>query len=175
MNRRLFLTTSITVPVVASFERAFAVGRSGSSRRYAIRRRQCPAGGARTRAEAFLVPDTSLPDNIKNLDYDKYRKIRFIPNKALWRNDGLPFQIQFFHRGFYFSNRVDVFEVAEGRARPIKYSPSLFNFEYVPPPPPDADLGFAGFRVHAAPTISTRLECFSVPVISVRSPRGRPQ
>jgi glucans biosynthesis protein len=123
----------------------------------------------------FVVPDTSLPDNIQNLDYDKYRKIRFIADKALWRNDGLPFQIQFFHRGFYFSNRVDVFEVAEGRARPIKYSPSLFNFEYVPPPPPDADLGFAGFRVHAAPTISTRLECFSVPVISVRSPRGRLQ
>jgi periplasmic glucans biosynthesis protein len=154
LNRRLFLATSITVPVVVSFgfECAFAVGLGGAGQA-----QDTPFDAANVRQAArelaqkpFVVPDTSLPDNIKNLDYDKYRKIRFIPDKALWRNDGLPFQIQFFHRGFYYSNRVDIFEVAEGRARPIKYSPSLFSFEDVPPPSPDADLGFAGFRVHAA-------------------------
>ena len=97
----------------------------------------------------YQAPDTALPDNLKNLDYDSYRKIRFIPDKALWRSDSLPFQIQFFHRGFFFSNRVDIFEVTQGRARPIKYSPTLFSFDDVPQPPADADLGFAGFRIHA--------------------------
>jgi glucans biosynthesis protein len=97
----------------------------------------------------FQAPDATLPDNLKNLDYDTYRKIRFIPDKALWRTENLPFQIQFFHRGFYYSNRVDIFEVVQGHARPIKYSSSLFSFEDVQAPPPDADLGFAGFRIHA--------------------------
>ena len=59
----------------------------------------------------YQAPDQSLPDNLKKLDYDQYRKIRYIPDKALWRNDGLPFQIQFFHRGFFYSNRVEIFEV----------------------------------------------------------------
>lgn len=97
----------------------------------------------------FQAPDSKLPDNLKDLDYDKYRKIRFVPDKALWRGEGLPFQIQFFHRGFFYSNRVDIAEVSQGKARPIRYSPSLFTFDDIAPPPPDADLGFAGFRIHA--------------------------
>src|SRR4051812_13605726 len=88
--------------------------------------------------KAFVAPDAKLPDNLKDLDYDKYRKIRFVPDKAIWRGDGLPFQLQLFHRGFFFSNRVDLFEVSQGKAQPIHYSPSLFTFDDVPPPPPDA-------------------------------------
>ncbi len=99
--------------------------------------------------KAFVAPDTKLPDNLKDLDYDKYRKIRFVPDKAIWRGEGTPFQLQLFHRGFFFSNRVDIFEVSQGKAKPIHYSPSLFTFEDVQAPPPDADLGFGGFRIHA--------------------------
>jgi glucans biosynthesis protein len=99
--------------------------------------------------KAFVAPDSKLPDNLKDLDYDKYRKIRFLPDKAIWRGEGLPFQLQLFHRGFFFSSRVDIFEVSQGKARSIRYSPSLFTFEDVPAPLPDADLGFAGFRIHA--------------------------
>lgn len=97
----------------------------------------------------YVAPMTALPDNLKDLDYDKYRKIRFAPDKALWRDEKLPFQIQLFHRGFFYSNRVDIHTVAKGRATPIKYSTSLFTFEGLTPPPADADLGFAGFRIHA--------------------------
>lgn len=97
----------------------------------------------------YQPPDTSLPDNLKKLDYDAYRKIRFVPDKALWRNDKLPFQVQFFHRGFFYSNRVDIYVVDQGQATPVHYSPSLFTFDGLKPPPADADLGFAGFRIHA--------------------------
>ncbi|HVY56716.1 MAG TPA: glucan biosynthesis protein G [Xanthobacteraceae bacterium] len=97
----------------------------------------------------YAPPDTKLPDNLKNLSYDQYRSIRFLPEKALWRGEGLPFELQFFHRGFYYSNRVDLYQVAQGLALPIAYSPSLFSFGQVTPPSADADLGFAGFRMHA--------------------------
>ena len=95
------------------------------------------------------TPDTSLPDHLKDLDYDKYRKIRFVPEKAIWRGDATPFQLQMFHRGFFFSNRVDIFEVSQGRATPLNYSPSLFTFDDLQPPAENANLGFAGFRIHA--------------------------
>jgi glucans biosynthesis protein len=152
LNRRQFLTTSVA-PVVASFpfRNAFAAAQTPPP---GVQDQPFDPAIVRQMAheaaqKPYRAPDSSLPDNLKNLDYDSYRKIRFIPDKALWRSEGLPFQIQFFHRGFYFSNRVDVFEVVASRARPIKYSTSLFTFEDVPQPPADADLGFAGFRVHA--------------------------
>jgi len=97
----------------------------------------------------FKPPDTTLPDNLKDLSYDQYRSIRFLPERALWKDEHLRFQAQFFHRGFYYTSRIDMFQVADGRAIPIRYSLSLFDFGKVAPPPPDADLGFAGFRLHA--------------------------
>ena len=97
----------------------------------------------------YKPPDTNLPAPLKDLSYDAYRKIRFNPDRALWRNDKLPFQIQFFHRGFFFSNRVDLYEVDNGRARRIPYSSSMFTLEGITPPDPNVDLGFGGFRIHA--------------------------
>jgi periplasmic glucans biosynthesis protein len=96
----------------------------------------------------YHAPDTALPAELKDLTYDRYRTIRFLPERALWRSDRLPFQAEFFHRGFYFVNRIEMFEVDQGQARRILYSPSMFSFGEVQPPGPNSDLGFAGFRLH---------------------------
>ncbi len=153
MNRRQFLATSVAVPVAVSFSSAIGASAPNNA---AAKPQDTPFDPVNVRQmarelaqKAYQAPDTSLPEGLKNLDYDKYRKIRFVPDKALWRGENLPFQIQFFHRGFFFSNRVDIYEVNDGRARPIRYSPGLFTFEDVTAPPPDADLGFGGFRIHA--------------------------
>jgi glucans biosynthesis protein len=100
-------------------------------------------------SKAFKAPDNKLPDSLKDLDYDHYRMIRFSPERALWRGEKLPFEAQFFHRGFFYTNRVDIYEVKNGQAAKIAYQPDLFSFGEVPPPNPDVDLGFAGFRLHA--------------------------
>jgi glucans biosynthesis protein len=97
----------------------------------------------------YKAPNDPLPDELKKLSYDAYRAIRFRPENALWRDTDLPFQVQFFHRGFIFTDRVAIHEVDQGRARPVRYSPSQFSFGETPPPKPDADLGYAGFRLHA--------------------------
>ena len=99
-------------------------------------------------AEPYKPPSTKLPDAFSNLNYDAYRKIRFDPNQALWRGAGLPFQAQFFHRGFLFGPKMDIYEVVNGEARPIVYRPELFDFGPDLKPPTE-DLGFAGFRIHA--------------------------
>lgn len=95
----------------------------------------------------YKPPDNKLPDVLKDLTYDRYRMIRFLPDHALWRADKLPFQLQFFHRGFYYANRVDIFEVKDGLATPIVYSPEMFSFGDQPAPDVK-NLGFAGFRIH---------------------------
>lgn len=97
----------------------------------------------------YKRPDTSLPAGFTDLSYDAFRSIRFRPDRALWRDEKLPFQVQFFHRGFIFKDRVDIFEVSGGRARQIDFSPSLFDYSEVKPPPENSNMGFAGFRLHA--------------------------
>ncbi len=96
----------------------------------------------------FQKLERSLPPRFENLAYDIYRGIRFRPEKALWRGQGLPFEIQFFHRGFLYDARVDIFEVSGSNARRVMYAPDMFAFDNIEPPQP-GDLGFAGFRIHA--------------------------
>ena len=100
-------------------------------------------------SKPYKAPSEKLPDNLANIDYDHYRAIRFLPERALWRGEKLPFEAQFFHRGFFYKNRVDIFEVKNGQAAQIAYQPELFSFGDTAPPGAAVDLGFAGFRLHA--------------------------
>jgi len=100
-------------------------------------------------AAAFQPPDTKLPDALSKLTYDAYRDIRFDPAQSLWRGRGLPFEAQFFHRGSLYANRVELYEVADGQAQPLRYRPEQFNFGATPRIA-DEDLGYAGFRLHSA-------------------------
>jgi glucans biosynthesis protein len=98
-------------------------------------------------AKPYQAPPSKLPDSFAKLSYDQYREIRFDPARALWRGKGLAFEVQLFHRGFLYPQRVDLYEVAGGRAEPIRYSPDMFDFGSLPRPAGD-DIGFAGFRIH---------------------------
>lgn len=99
-------------------------------------------------ARPYRQSDKTLPAALAKVGYDQYRDFRYRPDRALWRDQGLPFQAQFFHRGFLFKDRVDVNTVHDGQATPFAFSTGLFN--YSPQPvPPVGDVGFAGFRLHA--------------------------
>ncbi len=100
-------------------------------------------------AKPYSPPDEKLPDALRDLNYDQYRSIRFLPEHALWRGDNRGFEAQFFHRGFFYKNKVDLFEVVEGRAVAIKYHRDDFSYGEGLGKWPDEDLGFAGFRLHA--------------------------
>ncbi|MEN3347744.1 MAG: periplasmic glucans biosynthesis protein [Bradyrhizobium sp.] len=100
-------------------------------------------------SKSFEAPDETLPAGLKDLTYDQYRSIRFVHERALWRDAKLPFQAQFFHRGFFYKNKVTIFEVAAGKANAIRYSKDQFTFGENVPAFTETDLGFAGFRIHA--------------------------
>lgn len=157
MNRRQFLATTAIVSAAAALPlRNVVFGAPQPAAAAPPRRGPVPFNPASLRQMAkdlaqkpFTPPDQNIPAALKDVGYDGYRKIRFVPERALWRNEGLPFQIQMFHRGFMYSGRVDLYEVADGQASAILYSPDLFTFDDVKRPDPGSDLGFAGFRIHA--------------------------
>lgn len=98
---------------------------------------------------AYKAPDDDVPDELKKLDYDQYRDIRFVRENGPWYQQNRSFEVQFFHPGSIFQTSVPVNEIVKGKVQPIKYSSRFFNygknnlegknFE---------DLGYAGFRLH---------------------------
>jgi glucans biosynthesis protein len=96
-------------------------------------------------AKPFKAPDATLPAELTNLQYSDYQTIRFKQDKALWLGQGINFTVAFFHRGYLYKDRVDVFQVANGQATQVAYSTDLFSWDKVKPP--TTDIGFAGFRL----------------------------
>jgi glucan biosynthesis protein len=141
LNRRHFLQAAAALPLASS---TAGVSHGPRARSSAAFDRSIVRQSARDAAsKPFKAPDTKLPDSLKNLDHDHYRAIRFLPEHAHWRGDKLPFEVQFFHRGFYYAPRVDFYEVANGQATRIAYRSDYFSFGSTAPPSPEVDLGFA--------------------------------
>jgi glucans biosynthesis protein len=100
--------------------------------------------------EAYQEPKNELPPALRELDYDQYRDIRFRPTRSLWRKSELPFEVQFFHPGFIFTEPVRINLVGSKEVTRLKFDPDDFLYG-------DNKLdigqlrelkGFAGFRVH---------------------------
>lgn len=150
MLRRVFLGASASLPLLAVADHASAANAASTPPANAA---PTPFDSATVRTMArqlalqpYKAPDSTLPAPFKDLDFSAYQKIRFDKSKALWLGQGRKFTTEFFHRGYIYHDRVDIFEVADGKAQPIKYSTDLFTFDQVPPS--TGDLGFAGFRIH---------------------------
>jgi len=100
--------------------------------------------------ESFKDPRGEVPAWLTQISYDQWRDIRFRPERALWRDKRLPFQVQFFHPGLYYDRTVAISVVDDTGVHPVPFSPSDFDYgrneigSRVP-----QNLGFAGFRVHA--------------------------
>jgi glucans biosynthesis protein len=109
-------------------------------------------------AQPYAPAPVDLPPALAALDYDAYRDLRFSPAKAIWRDLGLPFQLQMFHRGWLHRDQVQVFEVVDGQESPILYSPDLFSVGRNRLGPLSPDLGFAGFRIHTPMAVPGRFD-----------------
>ena len=148
MNRRQLLQGSLAVGAAAAVPYAYGASTPAPA--------EAPFSPSAVRdmaralaAKPYEAPDETLPDALKALTYDQYRSIRFLPDHALWKGEGRGFEAQFFHRGFFFKSKVDIYEIADGKAAPIRYKRDDFSFGEGVGKWPDGDLGFAGFRLHA--------------------------
>ena len=101
----------------------------------------------RLAAEPYRAP-AEVPPVLRDLTYDEYRHIRFNPDQTLWRGEQLPFQLQFFHPGLFYTHTVQVNELDGPRVRPIGFDRNLFVYDQIELAGrlPES-LGFAGFRI----------------------------
>jgi periplasmic glucans biosynthesis protein len=100
--------------------------------------------------QPYKQPQSRVPGWLKKYNYDQHRDIRFDPMRSWWREQNLPFQLQFFHPGWLFSQTVQVHELQGKKAELIDFSSRLFTYGANKPGRVPADMGFAGFRVHYA-------------------------
>jgi glucans biosynthesis protein len=102
-------------------------------------------------AAPYRVQEVRLPSELQGIDYDRFRDIRFKPERSLWRDAKLPFEVAFFHLGLYYNRPVRINEVSGDTVREIRYDPALFDYGANKfDPKRMTGLGFAGFRVHYA-------------------------
>jgi len=102
---------------------------------------------AKMLADAPYAPPLPVPDWVRHLSYDEHRLIQFDATRTLWRREGLPFQVQFFHPGFVLTNTVQVSTVKHRQAHVIEFDRKFFNYDRLKVGPLPPTMGFAGLRV----------------------------
>jgi glucans biosynthesis protein len=97
-------------------------------------------------AKPYVKRPRELPQVLVDRDWDQFH---FRPERALWSKLDSRIAVQFFHRSKLFRERIDVFEVVNGRATPVTYDPGMFDYarsdlraDTLP-----RDVGFAGLRL----------------------------
>lgn len=99
--------------------------------------------------QGYNAPSNDLPKELKELDYDQYRDIRFKPAQSIWRKQGLPFELQLFHPGLYYNAPVKISLVSNGKAAPLNFNADFFDYgKNKLDRSKLKDIGYAGFRVH---------------------------
>jgi glucans biosynthesis protein len=93
-------------------------------------------------------PKVELPPAIKSLTYDAYRKIRFRPERSLWRGEPGRFEVQFFHAGFGYKQGLLVSLIERGKEQRLPFTTDWFSYEGLAAPPPAQGLEFTGLRLH---------------------------
>jgi glucans biosynthesis protein len=150
MRRRDFLHTALALAVLPSADLAAANRTRASSKPFDY---AALKGQARALASVeYRPPQRLAPDFLRALTYDQYQAIRFRHDHALWAQGDGQFRLEFFHSGRGFKEPVDLYEVVDGAAHPIRYSPDMFDLagSGIDTRKLPADLSFAGVRVHTA-------------------------
>ena len=98
----------------------------------------------------FVPVEEAFPEALRNMSRETWHEIRYNPDKALWADEKLPFQVQFFHPGMLYDKPVTIHVVSEGRTARIPFSTENFDYgsthnisgQMTP------QMDHAGFRVH---------------------------
>ncbi|MBV9488681.1 MAG: glucan biosynthesis protein [Verrucomicrobia bacterium] len=77
--------------------------------------------------EPFIPQEQELSPDLRNLDYDTYRRIRFLPEHTVWGS--APYRLGFFHPGYYYKQRVLFHAIERNRLRDIPFSPAYFHYD----------------------------------------------
>ncbi|WP_106419252.1 glucan biosynthesis protein [Salinicola tamaricis] len=113
-------------------------------------------------AKPYQSTVEKLPPTLANLTPQQYNAIGYDPAHSLWHDMKGPLDIQFFHVGMAFNQPVRMYSIdpQTQRAKEIHFRPELFDYSKadvdVSQLEGQGDLGFAGFRVFKAPSLTQR-------------------
>jgi glucans biosynthesis protein len=89
-----------------------------------------------------------LPAFFRDMTYDDYARIRFIPENSLWLGDNLPFIMQFFHPGGLHKKPVVLHEFSDTHVQRIPFLRTYFDYQDLNAPARiPGSLDYAGFRI----------------------------
>ncbi|MXV43695.1 glucan biosynthesis protein D [Saccharibacter sp. 17.LH.SD] len=97
----------------------------------------------------FEAPSQKLPPTLEHMNFDQFSSIAYNPEKALWHDDKLAFDVEFFPRGYLYRPRIEIFNVVDGQADLVPYNADLFTYRD-PALKVTEDVGFSGLRVRYA-------------------------
>jgi glucans biosynthesis protein len=104
----------------------------------------------RLAAKPFAAASLKLPPALAKITYDQYRDIRFRPDQAIWRGEGLGYELQLFAAGWLYTAPVEIHIVGDGPPQPILPVSGMFQTgKLLADMPPDTAFALSGFRVHA--------------------------
>ncbi len=107
-----------------------------------------PADLARQLAkQPFKAIGSDLPDPFKNLSNELYSGIVPKAEARIWANQQTGFIVEPLHRGFQYSNPIQINLVDAGKSYRVVYETRLFEFGKLNPSPRVGDIGFSGFRL----------------------------
>jgi glucans biosynthesis protein len=107
---------------------------------------------AAERSQLEYIPAPPLPEPLASWQYDDYIQVKFRPERATWFDQGLPFWLETFHRGFVQTDLVELFTLNPSpHGEPIVQRIAFSNDDFLYETPLDKDeippAGHAGFRV----------------------------
>ena len=68
-------------------------------------------------------PELELP----KMNYEQFHDILFRPERAVWKSEKLPYQLQFFPVGWIHKKAVTVYEIENGRVLPMPMDTEMFT------------------------------------------------
>lgn len=101
---------------------------------------------AKMLANAPYAQPVQLPEWLNRLTYDEHRRIQFNAERTLWRREGLPFQVQFFHPGYIFNRMVRVSTLHHRQPHAVPFDQDFFNYDNLKVGEVPDSMGFSGLR-----------------------------
>ena len=96
---------------------------------------------------AYKETGDDVPEALRKLPQESYRKITFRGDADFWRGQKLPFGLEFFHPGWRFDRHVELDEIAGRAPRTIAFDAHRFDFGTSGvDATAEGDVGYAGWR-----------------------------
>jgi glucans biosynthesis protein len=104
--------------------------------------------------QSYSAPETSLPDELRELSHAEYAQIQYKRDRDVWSGDGAPFTLSFVHEGMHYNSAIQLNSIdQEGEVHGFAYNPDDYtygNLDISDDAKNSDGVGIAGFRINHA-------------------------